>query len=324
MPSRISVVIAAYHGERFLGEQLRSIFAQTRAPDEILVGDDSEDGATAAVVESLRGEFGGTLRCIRNAARLGVVGNFRSLVLQSTGDLIFFSDQDDWWLPEKIARLSSLLESAPPHKLLAGCSSLVVNEKLESSGTTVYDALPAARIEAVVADASFDKVRYPRFVVWGHNICIKRPFLKYFAQIPPDFPVHDIWLSQTAAMLDALVFTGEALTLYRVHGGNTSDITAEVHRESVGENIRRVARRNDDLPRSAAMLNALADFARRNPEVPGKNRQLALRMARYYNRRMRCRRFWRPFRFLGWTPSLLCEYFRVGTGWRALMRDLVF
>lgn len=72
------------------------------------------------------------------------------------------------------------------------------------------------------------------------------------------------------------------------------------------------------------MLNALADCACRTPEVTEKNRQLALRMTRYYNLRMRCRRFWRPFRFLGWMPSLLCEYFRVGTSWRALMRDLVF
>lgn len=321
---RISVIIATYHGEHFLAEQLRSIFKQSRPPNEILIGDDSDNSATAAVVESLRREFDGDLRYIHNEPRLRVVRNFLNLALQSTGDYIFFSDQDDYWLPEKIERLMSLLEAAPPHKQLVACNSLVVNEKLESSSTTVCDFFPKTLVEQIATDASFDKVRHPRFTIWGHNICIKRSFLKYFAQMPANFPVHDIWLCQTASMLNAMLFTTEVLTLYRVHNNNISTITPEVHQEGVQESISRVAHQNSDLPCTAMMVNALNDFAQRNPDVPENNRKLASRLARYFNARMRCRRFCRPLRFLGWTPSLLVDYFRVGTGYRALLRDLIF
>ena len=46
----VSVVIVAFHGEKFIGELLKSLFTQTYPPSEILIGDDSHDNQTLALL----------------------------------------------------------------------------------------------------------------------------------------------------------------------------------------------------------------------------------------------------------------------------------
>ncbi|MDD7752152.1 MAG: glycosyltransferase, partial [bacterium] len=87
--NKISIVIAAYHGEKYIGEQLKSLFKQTRIPDEILIGDDSSDDKTFLAVEAVRSHYTGELKYFRNTPRLGVVQNFVHLAKAATGDFIF-------------------------------------------------------------------------------------------------------------------------------------------------------------------------------------------------------------------------------------------
>ena len=49
---KISVVIAAYNGEKYIAEQLKSLLAQTRQPDEIIICDDSENDLTFQAVQT--------------------------------------------------------------------------------------------------------------------------------------------------------------------------------------------------------------------------------------------------------------------------------
>ena len=48
---KASVVLCTYQGERFLGEQLASLRAQTRAPFELIAQDDASTDSTWALLE---------------------------------------------------------------------------------------------------------------------------------------------------------------------------------------------------------------------------------------------------------------------------------
>ncbi|HVW65368.1 MAG TPA: glycosyltransferase, partial [Nitrosospira sp.] len=48
MSNRLSIALATYNGERYLGEQLESLLHQTRQPDELVVFDDASTDSTAA------------------------------------------------------------------------------------------------------------------------------------------------------------------------------------------------------------------------------------------------------------------------------------
>lgn len=321
MSGRISVVIAAYHGEKYLPGQLRSIFAQSRPPDEIVVGDDSEDAGTQEVVEALRGEFRGQLRYFRNNPRLGVIDNFIKVAHMATGDYVFLSDQDDWWLPEKIEKLAGLLESRGERWQLAGCNSEVVNAELVSSGTHLYSHLPPELLEELAREAKFSLEVYPRFTIFGHNICMRRSFVRYFEHVGKFFP-HDCWLSQISSALGVQLYLNEKLTLYRVHSGNTSAPPPEVHRAGVLERMRQIMAEPGDIEKTFCMIEALDEFVQNTPGVPEENRRCMAESAHYFRGRKRMRALPRGLRWLGLTPSLLRGYFQTGNGWRPLARDL--
>ena len=48
---KISVLLAAYNGEKYISEQISSILPQLGADDELIISDDSSNGNTFAAVE---------------------------------------------------------------------------------------------------------------------------------------------------------------------------------------------------------------------------------------------------------------------------------
>src|ERR1044071_9784434 len=93
----VSVVIPAYNAERYLGEAIESVLAQTYAPLETIVVDDGSSDGTAAVARSHPGV---TLISQENA---GPAAARNRGFAASRGELIAFHDADDLMTPDKLA-----------------------------------------------------------------------------------------------------------------------------------------------------------------------------------------------------------------------------
>jgi hypothetical protein len=90
----LSVVIPAYNRAELLPYTLRSLLAQDRVADEILVVDDGSTDATAAVAET----FGPPVRVIRQSNEGPGAARNRGLA-EASGEFIHFFDSDDLALP---------------------------------------------------------------------------------------------------------------------------------------------------------------------------------------------------------------------------------
>ena len=99
----ISVALAAYKGEKYIEEQIRSILPQLGHEDEIIVSDDKPGGATERIVKKIAGEDSRVV-WIQGRSK-GVVANFVNAIRYCHGDKIFLCDQDDVWLPDKVKRV---------------------------------------------------------------------------------------------------------------------------------------------------------------------------------------------------------------------------
>ena len=97
---KVSVAIATYNGERFLREQLDSLYSQTRVPDEIVVCDDRSTDGTKDILEEYHQKYG--LTYYINDTNLGVNKNFEKAIRLCSGDYVAICDQDDVWMPHKI------------------------------------------------------------------------------------------------------------------------------------------------------------------------------------------------------------------------------
>jgi glycosyltransferase involved in cell wall biosynthesis len=96
---RISVVIPYYNRARFIDECLASVFAQTRAADEIIVVDDASEPAERRHLD----RYADRIRIVDQPRNRGVSAARNAGVRAATGTWIAFNDSDDIWVPEKLA-----------------------------------------------------------------------------------------------------------------------------------------------------------------------------------------------------------------------------
>ena len=108
-----SVALCSYNGAKFILEQLDSIAAQTRTPDELVICDDGSCDATIAEVANFASRASFPVRVHVNEAVLGPTKNFERAIALSGGDVIALCDQDDVWHSDKLARFEALLRPRP-------------------------------------------------------------------------------------------------------------------------------------------------------------------------------------------------------------------
>lgn len=103
----IAVVIPTYNGAEFLAETLRSVLAQTRAADEVIVVDDGSSDGSAEIAEAFP-----QVRVVRQA-NAGVSAARNHGVEAASAEWIAFLDDDDRWAPEKLAEQCRTQEEHP-------------------------------------------------------------------------------------------------------------------------------------------------------------------------------------------------------------------
>jgi len=204
---KISVAMASFNGEKYIEEQFLSIRNQTILPHEVVVSDDASEDGTCKVINSLKRSMPFEIKLIKNEARVGYCRNFNIALNAISGDLIFLSDQDDYWLPHKIE--SILNEAKSNDCLMYFHDAYIVNSILTHSGLTVFQQLFSAGI-------SLEEFQI------GSCSAVKRDLLDMCLPIPDKYPAHDGWLATWSGGMGKKHFIAEPLQLYRRHNENTS------------------------------------------------------------------------------------------------------
>lgn len=122
---RFTIAIPTYQRPQLVLRAIESALAQTYAPVEILVHDNSTDTATEEVI---RGTFGERVKYLRHPSNLGIAGNWNSLIAAAKGDYIKFLNDDDLLDIECLAIAAGYLK-----KMTAGvvtCRARYVDESL--------------------------------------------------------------------------------------------------------------------------------------------------------------------------------------------------
>ena len=111
----VSVVLPAFNAEKFVGEAIKSILAQTFTDFELIVID---DGSTDGTLEILRSFDDERVRVISNPENLGIVKTCNIGIAESRGDYIARQDADDISLSTRLEKQVAYLETHPEVALL--------------------------------------------------------------------------------------------------------------------------------------------------------------------------------------------------------------
>jgi len=105
----ISVVVVTYNQEKFLTKSLRSVFDQTRMPDEVIVVDNGSTDATRQIIKEYRGK----IFYIRNKKNLGAVRAFNQGLAAASGDYVILLSADDWFGKKILEEEGAVLDRNP-------------------------------------------------------------------------------------------------------------------------------------------------------------------------------------------------------------------
>jgi glycosyltransferase involved in cell wall biosynthesis len=211
-----SVVVATFQGECFIQEQLHSILGQLADDDEVVVSDDASTDSTILRVNELADT---RVRVLANRTRVGYVRNFERAIAASRGQVIYFSDQDDIWLPSKVLRCEEAISQRP----CIASDATVVDEKLR----VLHDSyFRYRRTRGFGMLAMF--LRPP---IIGATMACRADYLRALLPFPAGVP-HDFWLSVCAARDHALGIIDAPLILYRRHT-QTASVTAQDRRQGL-------------------------------------------------------------------------------------------
>jgi glycosyltransferase involved in cell wall biosynthesis len=209
----VSIALAIYNGEQFLAQQIDSLIAQTYSNIEIIISDDNSTDRSISIVEDYISR-GYNIKLVKNSNLKGHNKNFENAILHCNGEYICLSDQDDYWLPEKVEKLLSSIGS----NTLIYHNSLFVNENLESLNRTVN-----AKMNCYSGNNA--KVFLMQNCVSGHSIMFNKKLVK--EAIPfPEVKFFDWWLAFCATQNGGIIYLDECLVYYRQHSNSVTDMLA--------------------------------------------------------------------------------------------------
>lgn len=195
-----------YNGEKYLREQLDSIYQQTLLPDEVIVVDDCSKDGTIAILDEYKEKYG--LKYYINEQNLGYNRNFEKGIHLANGDYICLCDQDDVWYPNKIERLFNKIQEIENNE--PACVS---------SGIDVYDNNSQIIVKRPIGkDHSGDSPLY-LYESQGCTLIFNRKLVEQMGEIPAEM-MFDFYIGTISILLGNRYHIAEPLMSYRIHGKN--------------------------------------------------------------------------------------------------------
>ena len=209
---RISVALCTFNGEEYLENQLTSILNQTCPVDEIIICDDNSTDNTISIVNSYIEEGIENIILIQNKENIGTIKNFEKAIDKCTGDIIFLSDQDDLWLPNKVKSTIRILKNND--FVVTDCKLIDENENVIA--------------QSFYENRNNKKSLIGNLLKFGYLGCcfaFRKEILQKALPFPPihKYCTHDNWLMLVAISYYRYCISDKKMILYRRHENNASD-----------------------------------------------------------------------------------------------------
>jgi hypothetical protein len=212
---RVAVLLCTFNGALYLKEQLDSIAAQTHQNIDIWVSDDGSKDETRNILDRAQAAWGPDRIKVIEGPQRGFARNFLFLACHPgiEADYFAFCDQDDIWLPNKLARALNYLGQPPDGTpALYGGATRLVDTQGKSLGVS----------SLVPHTLNFQNALVQNFAS-GNTMLFNRALRDQVKRAGNQLDIvsHDWWLYLVATALQGyVVFDQEPHNCYRQHKDN--------------------------------------------------------------------------------------------------------
>ena len=217
--------MSSYNGCRYIKQQIDSILAQEGVMVELYIRDDGSSDNTISIIQEyctndLRVQF-------VEGEPLGVGRSFMTLLsLPIKADYYSFSDQDDYWYPNKLISAVNKLDAMEGNNNLYCCNQNCVNE----NGEYIYRRFPKEYSVPTLLDTVIKND------IAGCTMVLSSDLRELIIKNLPPFDffvycIHDIWIACVSLAVGRIIFDDEPYMDFRRHGGNVTDETVSINRQ---------------------------------------------------------------------------------------------
>ncbi|HBE9080904.1 glycosyltransferase family 2 protein [Serratia fonticola] len=216
----IEVILASYNGCNYIREQIFSILSNFDKLNDfeckLLVSDDGSTDSTVEIIEDLK-KSDDRIFLVNKNKKGGVKLNFACLINASNADYVFFSDQDDLWLPDKISLFIERFNEVELNfngPILVHSDLTVTNKNLSPINASMFE------YQNINKSPSFSELIVSNSIT-GCVMACNRELISILKSCKiKDSIMHDWYAGLCASAFGVISFVDQPLILYRQHGAN--------------------------------------------------------------------------------------------------------
>lgn len=207
----VSIAMAVCNGEKYLPEQIDSILAQFEGCDELIISYDPSTDGTYQLIKEYE-ERDSRVRVVKNREHSkGLVSNFENALRNCSNEIIFYSDQDDVWLPGKIDKMVSCF--ADNNVTVAIHDAKLTDERLRVTCESTFKLRGGS--------TNFWK-NIVRLSYIGCCMAFRANMLPVVLPLPTKKRSHDWWTGSICACYGKMAMIDKPLLLHRMHTSNST------------------------------------------------------------------------------------------------------
>ena len=131
----VAILMSTYNGEKYLEEQVKSIISQDYTDWHLYIRDDGSTDNTVSLIKKItRDNEKITFLNENKPKNLGVTGSFMDLLANTKAQYYMFSDQDDYWMEDKISATLKKMQASE-----IGDMHICVHSNLTVVDTNLHD-----------------------------------------------------------------------------------------------------------------------------------------------------------------------------------------
>ena len=272
----VGVLMSTYNGEKYIREQLDSIFEQEDVNVKLFVRDDGSADRTRNILKEYAVTY--ELKDLSDGERVGPGESFMRLLCKAKEKIelqyFAFADQDDIWLKNKLS------------------VAIKVIEQCEDKDAVLYSSNQFLYVNGINKGKrheerqSVDLINHmTKNTIAGCTFVLNRDMATLITDAgKPNYRVikyrlHDAWIMLIAIACGRVIYDDNAHMLYRIHEDNAVGIKAESLTERLSKLTRLVEKRDDANIR---MITA-QEMLRLYPHMNEEHKQIVKLFANYQN-----------------------------------------
>lgn len=218
----VCVIMSTYNGEKYLEEQIQSIFAQESVNTCLYVRD---DGSTDSTLDILS-RYADSETLVSKGVNIGAKYSFLKALSEAPDSAYYaFSDQDDVWDKDKLIKAVQQLKRVDQNRPALYCSAtrLVDGELKEIKQKTVYPRRKYKLRQSKTAAREYNFLQGEIRPASGCTMVINKTLKDEICNYSPRvFPMHDYWIIIVCTALGgSVIYDPIPHISYRQHDNNT-------------------------------------------------------------------------------------------------------